>query len=129
MARASTLLFPWTSSLLSWLMAWFFFSACSLFWFCLVWTGPPAAVGPPLAASTAPGLAPFCRRGPVLGLDRDPVLALKLRPEAAMVPGPVLVVSAAGSGRAGVAGPLAFTRSGTYKEEKHHLTSLLNTTI
>lgn len=107
MARASTLLFPWTSSLLSWLMAWFFFSACSLLWFCLVATVPSATT-----AAAAPGLDAFCRRDPVLGLDRDPVLALNPTTEAPVVPEPVLVVSVTGTGRTGVAGALAFTTSG-----------------
>lgn len=59
-ARASTLLFPWTSSLFSWLMLWFPFSVCSLL--CLAWT--------------VAGLLTLCMRDPVLWLDREAVLAL-----------------------------------------------------
>jgi len=105
-ARASTRLLPWMSSLLSWQIAWFFFSTCSLFWFCLA--VPSATTAPP-----APGLDAFGRRGPVLGLDRDPVLALKPSPAGPVVPDAVLVASAAGAGSAGVTTVLAFTTSDT----------------
>lgn len=107
-ARASTFLFPWTSSFLSWLMAWFFFSDCSLLWFCLAVTVPSAAA----TAPAAQGFDAFCRRDPVLGLDLDPVLALNPGLETPVVPDAVLVASVAGAGRTGVTGALAFTTSG-----------------
>lgn len=63
-ARASTLLLPWMSILLSWVTACFFFSACSLLWLCFAVTVP----------SAAEAFDAFCVRGVVLRTERDPVL-------------------------------------------------------
>lgn len=99
-ARASTLLFPCTSSLLSWLMAWFLFSACSLLWLALV--GPVLSTP---AAAAGPVLDGFCRRDPALGLDRKPVLVLAPVHEPTPVAG--LVGSMDGAGGTEVSDALA----------------------
>jgi len=123
-ARASTLLFPWTRSFLSWLMAWFFFSASSLLWFCLAVTIRSATTVP-----AAPCLEALSRRDAVLKLDLEPVFALNRRPEVPIVPEPVLVVSRAGTWKTAVNGALAFTTSGTYSKKKYHISSLSKTPI
>lgn len=64
-------------------------------------------------ATAGPGLDALCRRHPVLGLDRGPVLALNPTAETPAVPDPYVVVSVAGTGRTGVRDALAFTPSCT----------------
>lgn len=109
-ARASTLLFPCTSSLLSWLMAWFFLSTCSLLWVGFTGGVPSATTDP-----DTPGLEAFCRRGPGLG----PVLPLN---PALGAPGPIPELAlegrgAGGTGGTGGTGVLQFTTSGAWKQE------------
>lgn len=60
-------------------------------------------------AAAVPDLDAFWRRNPVLGLDRDPGLALNPTPEPPLVPEPVPVESVMGAGRPEASGVLACT--------------------